>query len=133
MARFLLICTLSISIALLLEMMKYLSNFKSTFSKHLKRIYNIRIFYLAAELATMEDDFSNTYCHCILYHDVFIAHAFIIDLIWFLSLGYVFGSNIVNFRWKIIAQARSLLSEYYQNRSNVQSLVAKYSNLRDEI
>ena len=81
----------------------------------------------------MEDDVSGAYRHCKLHPDVSVSHAFIIDLLLFLPLGYVFGSNVVNFRWEIIAQARSLLSEYYQTRSDVQSLVTKHSNLLDKI
>ena len=53
----------------------------------------------------MEDDVSRAYCYCKLHSDVSAAHTFIIDLLLFLPLEYVFGSNVVNFRWEIIAQA----------------------------
>ena len=72
--------------------------FQYTFYKYLKRIYNLRITYITTELATIEDDVPGAYRHCKLHLDVSTAQAFIIDLILFLPLGYVFGSNIVNFR-----------------------------------
>ena len=100
-----------------------LQKFEYTFYKHLKRKYNQRITYPVTELATMEDNVLGTYRHCKLHSDISAVHVFMIDLILFLPLEYIFGSNIVNFRWEIIAQARSYLSEYYQSRSNVQSLV----------
>ena len=71
----------------------------------------------------MKDDVSGAYYHCKLDLNVSAARVFIIDLILFLPLGYVFDSNIVNFRFEIIAQARSYLFEYYQSRSDVQSLI----------
>ena len=72
--------------------------FQFTFSKHLKRIYNLRIIYLATEVSTIEDDIFSTHFHCKLHLDISAAHTLIIDLILCLSPEYVFGSNIVNFR-----------------------------------
>ena len=107
--------------------------FQYNFYKHLKQIYNLRITYPTTKLATMEDNVSGAYRHCKLHSDISAAHAFMIHLILFLSLDYVFGSNVVNFRQEIIAQTRSYLSEYNQSRSDMQSLVEKHSNLLDKI
>ena len=107
--------------------------FQFAFPNYLKRIYNLRITYPTTELATIEDNVSGAYRHCKLHPDVSAANTFIIDHILFLPLGYVFGSNVINFRWEIIVQARSLLSEHYQSRSDVQNLVTKHSNLLDKI
>ena len=52
----------------------------------------------------MEDDVSGAYRHYKLHPDVPTDRAFIIDLMLFLLLGNVFGSNVVNFRWEIIPQ-----------------------------
>ena len=87
--------------------------FQISFSRHLKRIQNLRVTYLTTKIATIEDNVSSAYYYYKLYPNVYAAYTFIIDLILFLLLEYIFRSNIVNFRWKIVAQARSLLWEYY--------------------
>ena len=68
------------------------------FYKHLKQLYNLRIEYPTTELPTIEDDVSSTYCYYKLHYDISVSYNFIIDLIIFLPLEYVFGSNVVKFR-----------------------------------
>ena len=72
--------------------------FQFYFFKYLKSIYNLRITYPQTELATIEYDVSGAYRHCKLHPNVSEAHAYIIDLLLFLPLEYVFGSNVSNFR-----------------------------------
>ena len=82
---------------------------------------------------TMNNDTSNTYRHIKLYPDIAGAHYFIIDKILYITLGYIFSSNIVSYRQEIIAIVCCCLSEYYQSHPDVLDLIAKYSYLIDKI
>ena len=105
----------------------------SAFTRHLIRIYNLRISYPNQELLLFDDDASGAYKHVKYHPDVAGACSFMIKNMLYVPLGCQFGQTVSGYRWEIIPKCRMLLAEYYQSQPCINDLVSKDAHIIDKI
>ena len=104
----------------------------SAFSRHLIRIWNLRISYPNLEIYLWDDDVAGAFR--LVKYNPYIASAFsaVVNSILCVPTGQVFGGNTSAQNFEGLAIAREHLSQHFSNDSH-KHLIVKHSNILDNI
>ena len=102
----------------------------TTFKRHLKRLYCIRIRFGNVDIVLFDDDVKGAFRHCKYHPDIAAAFAFIIQYLLYIPLGNTFGSIVSPSNFEPIARARTHLAGYLSNKED---LTHKYESIINNV
>ena len=109
--------------------------FPASFTKHLTRIYNLRISYPSDEILLLDNDVSSELRWIKRHPDIASVFAFAVDKLMFIPTGQTFSSNTSPSNWEVLAQARTLIGEHHliDKGNKLETLLHKHKQYFDKI